>query len=49
MNVIRLMLLQLFELVNLLVEQFGCLCLVVGMYLFDDLLVVRCMNLIQAL
>jgi len=47
MSVVRLLLLRLFGLASLLVEQFGYLYLVVGMYLFDDLLVVLCMNQIK--
>ena len=38
--VIPLLLLRLFEEVNLFVVQFGCLYLAVGMYLFIGLLVV---------
>jgi len=49
MSVMHLLLLRLFELVNLLVVQLGCLYLAVGMCLFVDLLVVLCMNQIQVL
>jgi len=48
MSVIHLLLLQLFELVNLLVVQLGCLYLAAGTYWFVDL-VVPCMNQIRVL
>ena len=49
MNVIRLLLLQLFELMNLLVVLHDYLCPVVGMYWFVDLPVVLYMSQIQVL
>jgi hypothetical protein len=49
MSVIRLLLLQLFELVSLLVVRPGCLYLAVGTCVFVYLLVVLCMNQIQVL
>jgi hypothetical protein len=48
-NVVRLLLLRLFGLVNLLVVQFDCLYLVVGILLFADLLVIICKSQIRAL
>jgi len=49
MNAIHLLQLQLFGLMNLLVVQFSCLYLVVGMYWFVNLLVVLYMSQILVL
>jgi len=47
-SVAHLLLLRLIELASLSVVQFGCLCQIVGMYLFDGLPVALYMNQIQA-
>jgi len=47
MSVTHLLLLRLFELVNLLVVQLGCLYLAAEMYGVVDLIVVPCMNQIR--